>query len=89
MAAVGVRELKNRLSYYLKQVKRGKTIHVSERGHEIAMVVPTPNDPEEEALWRLVRAGLASWSGGKPKGASCRIQIKGPSVAQAVIEDRR
>ena len=89
MAAVGVRELKNRLSYYLKQVKRGKTIHVSERGHEIAMVVPTPNDPEEEALWRLVRAGLASWSGGKPKGASRRVTVKGKPVSQIVIEERR
>lgn len=89
MTAIGIRNLKNRLSYYLGQVKKGRTIRVSERGREIALIVPTPNDPEEVTLWRLVRMGRASWSGGKPRGVLRRIKIKGPSVAQAVIEDRR
>ena len=89
MGAVGIRDLKNRLSYYLGQVKNGRAIHVSERGHEIALILPAPQDPEEEALWRLVREGRAAWSGGTPKGARRRVPIKGPSVAQAVTEDRR
>lgn len=89
MRAIGVRELKNRLSYFLEQVKRGRSIHVSERGHEIAIILPTPSDPEEEALQRLLRTGRASWSGGKPRGITRRVTLKGSSVAQAVIEDRR
>lgn len=89
MAAVGVRELKNRLSYYLAQVKRGRTLHVAERGHEIALLMPLPHDRDQEAVWRLVTGGAASWSGGKPGGMRRRITLKGPSLAQAVLDDRR
>ncbi len=89
MRTIGIRELKNRLSYYLGQVKQGRALHVSERGHEIALIIPTPTDSEEEALWRLVRTGRASWAGGKPRGATRSVVLKGPSVARAVIEDRR
>jgi antitoxin (DNA-binding transcriptional repressor) of toxin-antitoxin stability system len=89
MTAVGIRTLKNRLSFYLRRVQAGRTIHVAHRGQVIAMIVPIPQDPEEEAIWKLVRAGVASWSGGKPRGASRPVKIHGPSVAQAVLEDRR
>lgn len=89
MKTVGIRELKNHLSVYLGRVKAGCTIHVADRGHEIAMIIPLPHDPEEEALWQLVREGKASWAGGKPRGARRKVTIRGPSVAQAVLEDRR
>ena len=89
MAIIGIRELKNRLSYYLGQVKRGRTIHVAERGHQVAIIIPLPRDAEEEALWRLVRSGRASWSRGKPHGSRRPLRITGPSIARAVIEDRR
>lgn len=89
MRAIGIRELKNRLSYYLAQVKHGRTIHVSERGHQIAIIIPLPIDPDQGALGKLLQSGRASWAGGKPRGATRRMVIKGPSVARAVIEDRR
>ena len=89
MAVIGIRELKNRLSYYLGQVKKGRTIHVAERGHQVAIIIPLPRDADEEAVWRLVRSGRASWSGGKPEGSRHPVKVIGPSVAQAVIEDRR
>lgn len=57
MVSVGIRELKNRLSQYLKRVRAGERLVVTERG--------------------------------KPRGARRPPRIKGPSVAQAVIEDRR
>lgn len=89
MPTIGIRTLKNRLSYYLAQVKRGRTVQVTDRGHEVALIIPLPHDAEQQALWRLVRSGQASWVGGKPQGARRRITITGPSVAAAVIEDRR
>ena len=89
MKTVGIRELKNHLSFYLGRVKAGRTLHVADRGHEIAMIIPLPHDPEEEALWQLVRGGMASWAGGKPRGARRKVAIRGPSMARAVIEDRR
>lgn len=41
---VGVRELRQNLSRYLERVKEGETLTVTERGHEVARLVPSPPD---------------------------------------------
>jgi prevent-host-death family protein len=38
---VGVRELRQNLSKYLARVKDGETLTVTERGHEVARLVPS------------------------------------------------
>ncbi len=38
---VGVRELRQNLSRYLERVKHGETLTVTERGHEVARLVPS------------------------------------------------
>jgi prevent-host-death family protein len=43
-ATVGVRELRQNLSKYLTRVKRGETLTVTERGHEVARLVPSRPD---------------------------------------------
>lgn len=40
---VGVRELRQNLSRYLERVKDGETLTVTERGHEVARLVPSHN----------------------------------------------
>lgn len=40
-AAVGVRELRQNLSKYLDRVKAGETLSVTERGNEVALLLPT------------------------------------------------
>jgi prevent-host-death family protein len=40
-ATVGVRELRQNLSKYLTRVKKGETLAVTERGHEVARLVPS------------------------------------------------
>jgi prevent-host-death family protein len=42
---VGVRELRQNLSKYLERVKQGETLTVTERGHEVARLVPSSTDP--------------------------------------------
>lgn len=42
--AVGVRELRQNLSRYLERVKEGETLTVTERGHEVARLVPSRPD---------------------------------------------
>jgi prevent-host-death family protein len=42
--AVGVRELRQNLSRYLERVKEGETLTVTERGHEVARLVPSHPD---------------------------------------------
>lgn len=41
---VGVRELRQNLSRYLDRVKDGETLTVTERGHEVARLVPSGPD---------------------------------------------
>lgn len=89
MVAIGVRKLKNRLSFYLNQVKRGRALQVTDRGQKIALIIPMPQTSDEATLWELAKAGRLAWAGGKPAGAPRPLAIRGPSVAQAVIEDRR
>lgn len=38
---VGVRELRQNLSRYLERVKKGETLTVTERGQEVARLVPS------------------------------------------------
>jgi prevent-host-death family protein len=42
IATVGVRELRQNLSKYLERVKRGESLVVTERGREVARLVPSP-----------------------------------------------
>ena len=56
---VGVRELRQNLSKYLRRVERGETLEVTERGHAVAVLGPLP-EREERAIDRLVAAGRAT-----------------------------
>ena len=40
----GIRELKNHLSAYLRRVKAGETITITDRGTPIGQIVPTRGD---------------------------------------------
>jgi prevent-host-death family protein len=89
MITVGVRELKNNLSRYLRSVKQGRLVEITERGESIAMLVPPNQRSALEVAAVLIRKGIGSWKGGRPKGASGRVTVKGKSVSQMVIEERR
>jgi prevent-host-death family protein len=52
MNSVGVRELRQNLSRYLREVKEGESFVVTERGREVARL--TPSGPADSPLARLV-----------------------------------
>jgi prevent-host-death family protein len=91
---VSIREMKNRLSKYLKLVQTGKDVVITDRGKPVArltLVEPSDKDEEAEAIRRIntlpwVRPG----KGGKLKGAKNPILWKpGDKLASdMVIEDR-
>ncbi len=89
MTSVGVRELKGKLSRYLKRVKLGERLAITERGQLIAILSAPPANVAEQQVESMIREGVASWDGGKPAGAARSRKIAGRSVADAVIEDRR
>lgn len=50
MRSIGVRELRQNASRYLREVKRGETVEVTERGEPIARLVPIPEESTHERL---------------------------------------
>lgn len=85
----GVREVKNRLSEYLRRVKQGEIIYITERNVPVAKIVPVEESVKEEVL-DMVERGLASWDGGKPAGIHNGPEISGPASIEALVsEDRR
>jgi antitoxin (DNA-binding transcriptional repressor) of toxin-antitoxin stability system len=58
VARVGVRELRQNLSVYLDRVKAGETMDVTEHGHTVARLGPSPV-PVASALDRLITQGTA------------------------------
>jgi antitoxin (DNA-binding transcriptional repressor) of toxin-antitoxin stability system len=95
MKTVGVRELKNRLSEYLREVRRGETVLVTDRGEVIAEFSPPKHcaiDPSvPSALLALAKRGLATL--GSPGGnllykAMPRSRRGRRSAAQLLDEER-
>ncbi|MEE9255476.1 MAG: type II toxin-antitoxin system prevent-host-death family antitoxin [Pseudomonadales bacterium] len=56
MTSVGIRELKNRLSEYLRKVRRGEKIMVTDRGEVVAELRP-PTNAQDPGLVLRARAG--------------------------------
>lgn len=55
---VGVRELRQSLSVYLRRVGGGETFQVTDRGRAVAILAPLP--PGTTAIERLVASGRAT-----------------------------
>jgi prevent-host-death family protein len=89
METVGIKTLKNNLSKYLKRVKEGYSIIITQNDRPIAKLIPIQYPHHKEVL-TMIEEGIASWGGGKPRGATAPIYIKGTkTTADRVIEDRR
>ena len=59
---IGVRELRQNLSVYLRRVKAGETLEVRERGQPVAVLAPAA--ARASALERLIAAGRATPAAG-------------------------
>ena len=89
MKTAGIKDLKNRLSYYLREVKKGEKILITDRDQIIAAILPVERGEEDSELLSLVKEGFASWRGGKPTGSYHPVKVKGRTVSEIVLEDRR
>jgi len=85
---IGIRDLKPRLSQYLKHVKAGRIITITERGKAIGRIVPN-QQPLEDKLQAMISSGRAAWNGERLKPAKPAARVrKGHSIADLLIEDR-
>lgn len=86
--SVNIRELKSRLSHYLRLAKAGESIEITERGTPIGRIVPTAL-PLEDRIEAMARSGLVSWSRRKLKDRIPKTRVKGKrTVADLLVEDR-
>jgi prevent-host-death family protein len=93
MISVGVRQLKNGLTRYLRLVDRGEALVVTNRNRAVAVLrKPDRNSAStlEEKLAALVTEGKllpAAKSG--PFRAFKPVRVKGKPVSRTIIEERR
>jgi prevent-host-death family protein len=50
MTRIGIRQLRQRASEYLRRVEAGETIEVTDRGRPVALLTPIPEAPPLERL---------------------------------------
>lgn len=83
---VGARELKARLGTYLRKVRAGSTLVVTDRGEPVAELRPF-QDELERKLAKLRAEGRISGRAGILKPFD-PIRAPGVSLSDAVLEDR-
>ena len=64
VTTVGIRELKTHLSKYIRQVKRGDTVIITDHQKPVGRIVPVEQTTEEKIL-ALRDAGFLEWNGEK------------------------
>ncbi|MFY9269659.1 MAG: type II toxin-antitoxin system prevent-host-death family antitoxin [Candidatus Manganitrophaceae bacterium] len=95
MEFVGVRELKNHLTRYLRSVQKGEKVIVTDRGNPVAILrsldeMEVDASPEERMVV-LAKKGLIQLppKGGKVDQSSRAVPVKGKPLSRIVIEERR
>jgi len=82
-----VRDLKTHLSAYLRRVKDGEQVIITDHGEPCALIQPFPPRNEEAQLRMLMGNPNISWKG-KPLVLPDAVAIGGKSLAETVLEDR-
>jgi prevent-host-death family protein len=84
---VGVRELRQNLSVYLRGVAKGKTYEVTDRGHPVAVLAPLPG--RSTLLDRLAAEGKLTRGRGDlgDLGPAPSLRLE-PSLTELLQESR-
>ena len=91
---VGTRELKNRLSHYLRQVREtGTSLLVTDRGEVVAELRPIPKKrkklSDRDVLVGLAAKGELSLGTGRFKDFPAIKPKRGVKLSRYVLQDRR
>jgi prevent-host-death family protein len=93
MSTVGIKELKNRLTQYLRRTKQGEEVIVTERGQPIALIQPIKSADKavslEAKLARLAAQGVLSLPTRRPLRRVRLVKVSGKPISKTIVEDRR
>jgi prevent-host-death family protein len=85
---IGIREFKSKLSQFLREVRTGSIIIITDHGRRVARLVPE-SDSLEERIDALRTAGSIQWSGRRLDPAGPAVRARGKrTVADIVVENR-
>lgn len=90
-ASVSIRELKSRLSHFLRLTKAGESLIITDHGTPIGRIVPIVQTAKglDERLAGMKQAGQLEWSGHKLPANKPVAKMRGKgSVADLLIENR-
>ncbi len=88
MRTIGIRELRQQASLYLREVERGGTIEVTDRGRPVARLVPVPK--QESNYERMVADGRIRPATGDPLDLGPPLEPKpGVPLASEILEQMR
>jgi len=87
---VGARELKTRLGTYLRAVRDGATIVVTERGTAVAELRPVARADDPTDAWRdeLATLGILTKGTGVPLTRFRPTTVKGEPVSHTLVDMR-
>jgi len=88
---VGARELKTRLGTYLRRVRAGETLIITDRGEPTAELRPiqAPAQDLDARLRQLEIEGLVIRGNGRPLPRFKPLRGRGRSLAETVIDMRQ
>jgi len=93
MGSVGIKELKNRLTHYMRLAKQGKEIVVTERGKPVVLMqaLRTAKDVTtlEARLAKLADLGIATLPERRPSRKIKPIRMRGMPVSRIILAERR
>lgn len=85
---VGVRDLKARLSEYLRLLRSGQTIIITDHGQPVGRMMPI-EQPVQMRLQSLQAAGLLAWNGKSlPPLDAPVVNSSGHQISDLVVEMR-
>jgi prevent-host-death family protein len=85
---IGIRDLKARLSDYLRQVRRGQVIVITDHGKVVGRILPVETSISDIAK-NLQAAGLADWNGKKLKEIqSTVVNLSRKDISDLLVEMR-
>ena len=91
MMTVASRELKNRLGKYLRIVREGQPLQITDRGRPIACIIPlsSATGPDNELLKVLAKGNIRPGSGAPLGHRRPAVMKPGKSVTEMISEERR
>lgn len=87
-STAGMRELKSNLSAYMRRVKAGETVIITEHGKPVGQIIPI-RESIEEKLQGLIESGFIEWNGEKFVPEMPTIKLEGKRTIADIVSENR